>query len=228
MCAFHQQYKAKKSWTILLFGLLFLAIPIDAEFFSTLVPEHMRQDAPWFFWSLLAIGGLTIIGAARQLRHPPLIIAADAKGLTLGWFRPAIDINLSPRNFGIKGHRARSQFVPWARVREISVGEVTYTVRNSLHNTEPALRIEFDDPVDLKEFGDMQAMQAGTAAYFWARAQRKGMWRETGGSARANIVLIGEQHFDENVNQVCDCLRKLAAKHADSELSHSVHATRSD
>jgi hypothetical protein len=62
--------------------------------------------------------------------------------------------------------------------------------------------------------------RAGTAAYFAARAQHKALWRETGRSDRANIVLIGEQHFDENVNQACHCLRKLAAKHADSELPH--------
>jgi CheY-like chemotaxis protein len=76
-----------------------------------------------------------------------LIIAADAKGVTLGWFRSAIDINLSPRNFGIKGHRAKSHFMPWALVRGISVGEVTYTVRSNLHHAEAALCIELDESV---------------------------------------------------------------------------------
>ncbi len=100
----------------------------------------------------------------------------------------------------------------WEQVRSISVGEVIYCANDSIKK-EPALRIAFDDTVDISHCGDMLAIQAGTESYFAARARQKytGVsWKEPSeGRSNENIILIGEQHFHGDIQHVCRRLQAM-------------------
>lgn len=222
MSAFRQNYKRKKSLFGLVGGLLFLGLCVDAEFFNVAVPAGLREEGPWLFWTMVIGGSLAAGGAVWQLIYPPLVLAADSEGITLGFTNQSPVINLSIRNFGIKRPGERNPCLPWAHVRSIGVGEVVYESGGSNTTThEPALRIEFDDSVDLSGSGDMLAIQSGTKAYFAARRRKKRgwwvSWKEPYDVCEnKNIVLIGEQHFDQDVHQVCDRLRKLATLYSEA------------
>jgi hypothetical protein len=217
MSDFRQHYKRQKSAMGLFLCLAFAGIIISA-FFNADVPAGLKEDAPWLFWGMIIVSSIGALGFIWQLSYPPLIVAADADGITLGRSFHSPVINLSIRNFNFKS-RADSR-VAWEKVRSIGVSEVFYETDN-VRMCEPALRIEFDDSIDLGNFGDMHAMRSGTKAYFAAVKRKKSdrsvfYQQPQGMHAKQNIVLIGEQHFDENVHQVCDRLRKLAARYSEA------------
>ena len=224
MSAFRQNYKLKKTLFGLVGGLFFLWVAIDAEFFNLAIPAGLREEGPWFFWIIVAGGALAASGAVWQLIHPPLVMAADSSGITVGFTNHARAINVSIRHFSVKRQGERDPCVPWKNVRSIGVGEVVYKSGGSSATTrEPALRLEFDDSVDLSGCGDMLAIQSGTKAYFAAVSQKKHIgwlrWKEPPGRPRnENVVLIGEQHFDEHVHQVCDRLQKLASQYSKASI----------
>jgi hypothetical protein len=207
MAAFQQHDKRKNAWFAFFGGLVFIGLAVDTEFTNFALPAGLREEGPWMFWALVILGSVAAVGAAWQLVAPPRLNAS-------------LEINLSPSDFGLKRRNAGSQFVPWDQVKAIGVGEVGYT-RNGYHQSEPALRIEFRDSVHVAGADDMHAIQTGTPAKFAAAAQQKGKravtWQESHGlRANQNVVLIGEQHFEQNVHQVCDRLQKLAARHSPS------------
>jgi hypothetical protein len=170
MDAFRQHAQQKNAWFALFGGLFFLGLALDAEFFNIGVPAGLREDGPWMFWSLVILGSVAAISAAWQLVSPPLVLAADSRGITLGSSHPSLEINLSPRNFGFKRRNERSRVVPWDQIQAIGVGEVRYT-RNGHDRFESALRIEFREAVDVANADDLHAIQAGTPAYFAAAAR---------------------------------------------------------
>jgi len=222
MSAFRQNYKRNKSLFGLVGGLFFLALSIDAEFFNIAVPAGLREEGPWLFWIMVIGGSLAALGAVWQLMYPPLVLAADSEGITVGFTHHSPVINLSIRNFSIMRRGERDPCLPWKKVRSIGVGEVVYVSGGShTHTREPALRVEFDDSVDLSGCGDMNAIQSGTKAYFAARSRKKRGWWVTWKEpydicANKNIVLIGEQHFDKEVHRVCERLRKLATLYSEA------------
>jgi len=217
MSDFRQHYKRQKSAIGLFLCLAFGGIFISA-FFNADVPAGLKEAAPWLFWGMIIVSSIGALGFFWQLIHPPLVLAADGEGITLGYTFHSPVVNLSIRNFSFKS-RADSR-VAWEKVRSIGVSEVFYESDN-VRMREPALRIEFDDSIDLGNFGDMHAMRSGTKAYFAVVKRKKSdRWvcykQPQGLRAKQNVVLIGEQHFDENVHQVCDRLRKLAARYSEA------------
>ncbi|NOY41297.1 MAG: hypothetical protein GXP26_05615 [Planctomycetes bacterium] len=207
MGKFQQNYKRSKSFFGMLLCLVFVALPLDSKYFGQLVPPGL-EETPWAFWGLLVVGSVGSLGFAWQLVCPPLMLAADEDGITLGFTTPSTEINLSLRNFGIRRKGERNPTVSWDQVRSIRVGEVVYcSGDSSTFKKELALRIEFDNSVDMGHCGDMLAIQAGTEAYFAARASKsyEGLtsWKEPcGGKVNENIVLIGKQHFHEEIQLV--------------------------
>lgn len=211
---FRQNYKRRKSLFGLLGCLVFIGLGIDAEFVNIAVPAGMRETGPWLYWTMVVVASVGAMGFAWQFLFPPLVLAADLHGITFGYICHSPVINLSIRDFSYKG-RADSH-IAWDKVRSIGVDEVHYT-SSDIRQSEPALRLEFDDSVDLGTCGDMHAMRSVSRAYFAAiNRKRTDKWvgykESQGMRAAQNIVMIGEQHFDENVHQVCDRLRKLAAE----------------
>jgi len=185
--------------------LVFVALPLDSKYSGQLVPPGL-EEIPWVFWGLLVVGSVGVLGFAWQWVCPPLVLLADAEGIMLGFTRPSTEIDLSPKTFGMRRKGQRNPTVPWEQVQSIGVGEVVYSA-NDTFTKDPALRIEFDDTIDMSHCGDMLAIQAGTEAYFAARSQKnyEGItsWKEPdGGRANENIVLIGKQHFHEDIQKI--------------------------
>jgi hypothetical protein len=184
--------------------LFFLGLALDSKFFQKFIDSSFAAWAP-AFWTCTIVGGLGAIGCAAALIRPPVVLAADARGVAVGagftW------------SFG-----RRSALVPWDQVENIGVGEVRYW-SNEVEVVQQAVRIVCDASVDLSPADDMLGVQTGTAAYFAAKASQRGKhsvkWDEPGGMrAPHHVVLIGERNFSENVHQVVERLLSVAAIYA--------------
>ena len=211
---FRQTCKRSRSLFGMLLCLVFVWLPLDSRYFQKVAPAGL-EETPWVFWGLILVGAIGSIGFAWQLIRPPLVIEATRKGLSLGHSLQPLEIDLSWIHFSIGFRSKQIPVVPWEKVRSLSVDRVHYRQgAGATPTSEPALRIEFDPTIDMSGCDDMLAIQAGTKAYFDAWARQSGSWSVSwqepeGGLDKQNIVLIGQQHFKEDVQDVCSRLRRI-------------------